>query len=192
MPAVLPLVPFRMRGQDCFLAQTEVLQDVLLPRLSAVDLMRLGATLQRGALLDPQHATFALAGEQAWPRPAQKSVSHILLHSGQSTGSLGASHTCYCWQKAPRDVAAAHLASLPSTKLVLLALQKACAARQRIQANCSPVREVEVRLYDQRAGPHLQPGYKWYSMQIDWALLSPCGSYIAVGLSSMQDPVDCD
>ena len=31
--------------------------------------------VQVGARLDPPHSTFALAGEQAWPQPAQESIS---------------------------------------------------------------------------------------------------------------------
>ena len=79
---------------------------------------------------------------------------------------------------------------MPSTKLVLSALQKAFAARQRIQARCSPVKEADILLYDQSAGPQLQPGYKRCSLLVDWALPSPCGSYIAVVLVGRQEPLD--
>ena len=179
----------RMRGQDCFLAHAEVLQDVLLPRLSAVDLLRLGATctgVLSWILNTPPSLWQVSKPDLSLPKRASAKFCRLLARPLASSAPL----TCYGWQKAPRDAAAAHLASLPSIKLVLSALQKAFSARQRIQAKCPPVREVDVQLYDQRAGPHLQPGYKWCSMWVKGALLSPCESYIAVVLAGTQSPLD--
>ena len=90
-------------------------------------------------------------------------------------------------QDAPRDASAAYLASLLSTQLVLTALQRACAARNHIQANLPCVKVDTVWLHKDRPLP--RPGCQWALQTFVSVAFSPCQSWLAVVVEGEQvDP----
>ena len=88
-------------------------------------------------------------------------------------------------QDAPRDAAAAHLASQTTTEQVLAALRRAHAARQRIASGGPPVSRQAVQLPDlTQAAP--EPQYRWRQQACTKAAFSPCGGWLAVVLQGRQ------
>ena len=129
-----------MIGQQLFLGSQEVLQHVLIPRLSAADLMHLGLTCKAvhswvvslpPALWQVSCTAPSLCVQvPAWGTSRACLPDLLVCSRPAQADCVGA-----LAQEAPRDASAAYLASLPSTQLVLTALQRAGAARRRIQAN---------------------------------------------------------
>ena len=180
-----------MRGQQLFTASSEVLQETLLPRLSAVDLARLGLTCKdlRAWVLRLPPVLWQVILPLGWPTVCSRKP--CLSPSGRPryserqrpaarlpTGAV--LRTLMLMQDAPRDATRAHLATLTSTASVMTALQRACKARHCMVDGSPPVEEHTHMLDDQcnRAEPH--PGCVWGDQVCDRLVCSPCGRFLAV------------
>ena len=165
----------RQSGQNPFLAGAEVLQHVLLPHLSAVDLLQL---------------SLCCKGVQAWlkgtPAALWKVSGHLCcLHSHYESASA---ETYVLYQGAPRDAAPEHLASLDSADQVLAALQNAYTARHSILAPTTTIVRVDtIQLPEVGTAAPEGLDCAWQYIQCLEAAFSTCGRWLAVALQASQD-----
>ena len=101
-------------------------------------------------------------------------------------------HAACAWQGAPRDVFAAHLASLPSTQAVLAALQRGFSARQRMLAKSPPVKVETLPLHSLENRPILLPGFAWSYHYVECVMFSPSGRYLAAVVEHRQKSTELE
>ena len=174
----MPEVP--ERGQQLFLSCTEVLQNVLLPLLSAVDLGRLCVSCRglRLWLLSLPPGYWKV--HPLMPLPAAECFS-LSLADSQSSLTL-----MVCWQDAPSDAAPGYLASLPSTDMLLSAVRRGHRARQNILTNAPPIRTEQLQqLPDQCSQPVVQD-FRCTGVSCTEVAFSTCGTAMACVIQGHQ------
>ena len=171
----MPL-PLRHGGETLFLASTEVLQQVLLPRLAAADLLRLSLCCKE------MHSWLLSTPPDLW---------QVLVYQEQALPlhrlRLGPQLISLHLQDAPKGAAATFLAVLTSTAEILAAVRRAYTARHNILTQAPAVRVETVRLPDQTGvGPQEQRRMEYLSCrQISF---SSCGRWLAVVMLGVQRP----